>query len=84
MMKLITAKEAYALSSYARVSNNIIAKANKEITAAAKTGATNVSLAINRPIVEVDKVVEQLRDAGYEVYYSSVADNFSIIKIWWN
>ena len=84
MSKLITAKEAFALTERKANYTELFDKINTEIVKAAKSGRDNATLTFGLTPKEVDVIVNALTEAGFDVYYSFLNDTYSTLKIWWN
>lgn len=83
MAKLITAKQASALSRLNHSIDRVIEQVNSQIRFCIQHGDYMVLITLRHPQEVIDTVVRMLEENGYEVSYTEVAENFAKIKVSW-
>ena len=83
MNKLITVKQASALSRLNRSIDKIVEQVNSQIRFCAQHGDYMTLIILQEPQEIADTVVRMLREKGYQVLYVDVAAYSTKIKVLW-
>ena len=83
MVKLISAKSAFALAFSAHNIDKALKRINTEIMERATNGYLKAYVKMTECREIVDAVVEELKKAGYEVHYSCIHPEYTLLRIEW-
>ena len=83
MVKLISAKSAFALAFSTHNIDKALERINTEIAERAAKGYLKAYVKMTERREIVDVVVEELKKAGYGVHYSCIHPDYTLLRIEW-
>ena len=83
MIKLIHAEEALKLANAKHSLDAQLKHISAQIENAARNGEFSVCLRLQSSNGNADRIVQLLRQSGYQVLYSDIGDTYVTVRVWW-